>query len=118
MSDKLTTSKHTAGPWYNILIESATDVETQGTGGRKVASIPRSLGIAESAANARLIASAPELLATLREFCQDVQTGGPNIAEDWPDLYVTYQHAQAAIAKAEGKDRAATSGESDDRRQR
>ena len=56
----------------------------------------------DAEANARIIAAAPELLEVLKEFCQDVQAGGPNIQEEWPDLYVTYQHAQAVISKAKG----------------
>ena len=39
-------------------------------------------------------------LAVLREFCQDVQTGGPNIEEEWPDLYQTYLHAQEVLTEA------------------
>lgn len=94
---------HTRGPWQ---LGNATSA------GRFIGSSPDGvLGIAmafgdtpdEQDANARLIAAAPDLLAVLREFCQDVQAGGPNLAEEWPDLQVTYEHAQAAIAKAEDR---------------
>lgn len=41
-----------------------------------------------------------DALAVLREFCQDVQAGGPNLAEEWPDLQITYKKAQAVITDA------------------
>lgn len=56
----------------------------------------------ERDANAQLVACAPEMLDILLEFIQDVQSTGPNVAEDWPDLQITYEHAQAIITKAQG----------------
>jgi hypothetical protein len=62
----------------------------------------------EDYANARLIAAAPELLDALREFVSDIEaaySSGMDILKNaWPDLVVTYQNAQAAIAKAGGKE--------------
>lgn len=43
-----------------------------------------------------------------REFCQDVQAGGPSLAEEWPDLQITYKKAQAVIADAKRTVQAAT----------
>jgi hypothetical protein len=43
----------------------------------------------------------PHLLRVVRQFCQDVQEDGPDfINESWPDLYETFEDAQAALAKA------------------
>ena len=57
--------------------------------------------------HAKMIAVVPEFLETLREFVSDVETAyssGMHILEiEWPDLYVTYEHAKAAIYKAEGR---------------
>lgn len=60
----------------------------------------------ESAANARLIAAAPGLVAALREFMTDIEAVGlkalkdENDANYWPDLVPTYRHAKAALKEA------------------
>jgi hypothetical protein len=43
------------------------------------------------------------MLEALKEFIEDIRAGSPDLKQEWPDLYVTYQHARAAIAKAEGR---------------
>lgn len=55
-----------------------------------------------SAFHARLIAASPIMLNVLEELCQDIQSGGPEIEAEWPDLHVTYQHAQDAISTVKG----------------
>ena len=67
----------------------------------------------ERFANARLIAAAPDLLAALRQFCENIEAAG-GITEDdlgvempcgdpeWVDMAITYRAATLAIAKAEG----------------
>lgn len=101
-------AKHTPGPWrvdpnYNRDVQDAngcevgaalcvTDIGEKWTiSGRITASRE------EGAANARLIASAPELLAALREMVADVDGGG-SVSPYSVDA------ARAAIAKAEGRD--------------
>ena len=66
------------------------------------------------AANGRLLASAPDLLAVLEEFVEDVETSYQHGDEfpdgdalemlrvEWPDLAVTYEKAVKAIALAKG----------------
>jgi len=53
----------------------------------------------EQAANARLIAASPDLLAALENLTFYVQQDGV----DWPTLKRAVVQARAAIAKAEGK---------------
>lgn len=50
--------------------------------------------------DARFVLAGPgSVIAVLREFIADVEAaGGPGaMAEDWPDLAVTYAHAVAAL---------------------
>jgi hypothetical protein len=49
--------------------------------------------------NARLIAAAPDLLTTLRNLVELVESRAPE-ASGWPDV----ESARAAIAKAEGRE--------------
>lgn len=106
---------HTPGPWqiqreswpadahaYDLLIESATDVETQGVhSGRRIAKVPRSLGIETSIANAQLIAAAPAMLAALKGLV-NCHTGAswqtPEAQREW------WLAATDAIKAAEGRD--------------
>lgn len=91
-------NKHTPGPWeahfeeaYYVTGPDRGRVAmmlnlkgAHGLGGRRTGE--------ESAANARLIAAAPELLAALECLCSFDK---PLIQEDW-------DNARAAIAKAKG----------------
>lgn len=112
-------SKHTKGPWTLLPAESDKDyLRIRGTqlGGRyKVANVhqwryegmPDSIrqhDDAESMANARLIAAAPELLEALKNLDDYVSN---NISTDYPigiDLNgKPFKNARAAIAKATGE---------------
>lgn len=100
-------SKHTPGPW-NIAQESI-DKEwhiVTASGGRIMANVHIEAGNEMDAANARLIAAAPDLLAA----CKDVaRQANMNIDADDPDNWhlaeITRSAVElvfAAIAKAEG----------------
>lgn len=44
------------------------------------------------------------VIAALREFVEDVDAvvgheSAPELQDDWPDLYITYQHAKEALAE-------------------
>lgn len=101
-----TTAKHTPGPWtiqrinnevwpgpYLVVVDPVTK--------QTLAKITRDHGgmaIGESAANARLIAAAPDLLHALK-FLTDAASAEPAMA-----IYKAHiEQAQAAINRAEGK---------------
>jgi hypothetical protein len=104
MAHQPTSPAHTPGPW--ILSESDSAASSFGiadANGSSIASVGdgRHDGAPEeSAANARLIAAAPDLLdacMTLAEVASDsVELG------DWPELIKAIEQADAAIAKADG----------------
>jgi hypothetical protein len=85
---------HTPGPWV-VEGDWVTDVATDGN--ICEVSMPSSEDEAEQAANAHLIAAAPDLLAALRRFMDygDVF--------QWSGKQSPYSQALAAIAKAEGR---------------
>lgn len=87
-------AKHTPGPWKldcygQVTLENGHTLLVSGIASPMVPT-------AESIANARLIAAAPELLAALREIME--YNGGATTALH--DAYVM-ERAHAAIAKAE-----------------
>lgn len=87
-------SKHTPGPWVKGVM---SDYVAKSASGEIIAELPCSKASSEErAANARLIAAAPDLLGALKramnELAQCTQGDGCN-----------YCLARAAIAKAEGK---------------
>ena len=103
----MSTTKHTPGPWEPIKLNSAPlaswAVNAPGYGGRSplVCGLEHSKGgpilHAESEANARLIAAAPDLLATLQELRES--------ADYWSEYDVPLgivDRSKAAIAKATG----------------
>lgn len=108
--------QHTTGPWriqeecwqpenhsYNLRIESESEPESLGTAGaRKIAEIPRSLGIETSVANARLIAAAPELYDALRNLLDRIDVYFKAEDECAPD-WVASEQARAALTKARGE---------------
>lgn len=89
----MTDTKHTPGPWHE---GSHRSIESQsGT----LCEVYSHMGIAEADANQKLIAAAPDLLASLREALKIVDayrraSGG--------DGDITAMNARAAIAKATG----------------
>ena len=102
-----TQATHTKGPWHtgqgngegSIFCESGRmRLESGGTTLYPVCAISRGWDEGEDAANARLIAAAPDLLEALREM-----------AEHWPPqkpespAFMAYINAMSAIAKAEGR---------------
>lgn len=102
-------AKHTPGPW------SLERVPIQSRGGSNTAYKigpftcclyddwrPREAGTSEgeNAANARLMAAAPDLLAACKMALRDVGDGGPS--SDYASAY-TVSQIKAAIARAEGR---------------
>ena len=88
------TFKHTPGPWHtspNIKSHSVCDQY-----GTTVAVVGNAFGVSHERrlADARLIAAAPDLLASLKAL---VVIAGTNGVDPW-----AMRHAQSAIAKAEG----------------
>jgi hypothetical protein len=81
----------TPGPWTVGSKRSILGKAFHGVA-REIVSSVRGGSPAAADANARLIASAPDLLKALRAFCDDGR-----------DLTVAYKEALAAIAKAEGR---------------
>lgn len=86
-------SMHTAGPW-RIQFAGGAHVILSGSRSSSIAQVVAH--DAEDAANARLIATAPELLEALRDAAKYLSYGVP---ESHPLL----QGVDAAIAKAEGR---------------
>ena len=91
-------SKYTPGPWQHAI---AGPNHWIAAGDRKIAFIGGSDSIftvtpnTPHAANAHLIAAAPELL----EACKAMVNGRVVLGDDWPEVV----NARAAIAKAEIK---------------
>lgn len=93
-----TQSKHTAGPWHIGIRQPVSDKFVFGPNGEEVANCDRLTNFPdENLANARLIASAPELLEALKRLKEyfsygDLNTTGKQLIEN----------AEQAIRKAEG----------------
>jgi hypothetical protein len=91
-------SKHTPGPWYHTGLEfndvRDSDDELVAVAHHLRVGQPKRSG-QEAKANARLIATAPDLLAVLQELI-DIEGPQPGTAA-WADK------ARAAIAKATGE---------------
>lgn len=89
---------HTPGPWF----VNGDCVEADGPEGPRDVTVAVVHGHPHNtvrAANARLIAAAPELLAALKELV--AYDDGSNEPEDYG--YEVLQRCKAAIAKAEGR---------------
>ena len=82
-------AKHTPGPWSAL--KSRTLINIKGPNGEQITQVS-----AKNAADAHLIAAAPELLEALREFCAVCPLGTVGVAR-------AFQKASAVIAKAEGR---------------
>lgn len=94
---------HTPGPWKATPYDDASQpYEVSSETGYFFATIGGGLSDGEAAANARLVAAAPDLLAACERMVAVVREwaneGFVVIAEDDPDLV----QALAAIAKARG----------------
>lgn len=90
--------KHTPGPWF--LSRTMEQVESAGPSIARVIYGTRHESLAEFAANARLIAAAPDLLAACRlalatHSLSESEPGGPKLSDVSKAL-------RAAISKAEG----------------
>lgn len=103
-----TQSQHTPGPW--VLVENSWDVSTvYAPGGETIAQCPIS-GLADEEtqdyyeaimqANARLIATAPDLLAACQNYMSVIDT--PFETSD-DDMRKAYDMMRLAIAKATSK---------------
>ena len=96
--------KHTPGPWIATHIIGSwsgwwiEDDDPTTFCRRRIAIVDDGVGIDSPAANARLIAAAPELLAALEEAKQFIQTGIEYGPEDEDVLAVI----KKAIRKAKG----------------
>ena len=112
MTGSNTTDRHTPGPWSNERIWDTPETRIHA----RVEGMPMALAevfsmrnVGEREANARLIAAAPELLASLKEMGDWIAAGLQASGEAWPDAKCL-QHteeiaarARAAIDKAEGR---------------
>lgn len=104
-------TKHTAatpGPWERQSMDDDGAVSIIGAdlGGLVGAALPwpteiDSQDFSRVEANARLIASAPDLLEALKQVMGWISSWDPNFTQDddWPE---TEHHVRAALAKAEG----------------
>lgn len=93
---------HTPGPWHREwVVDGAFQVSGQANGDKCVIAsrAPFPSRHFEFAANARLIAAAPELLAA----CQAMFAASRHGAEYTDDEHAALALIEAAIAKAEGK---------------
>ena len=107
-------STHTPGPWSVfepkspfVCYEGGDSPATIVSGGVHIATMPgvRTRGLSETArANARLIASAPDLLAALNRLIQSL----PEDSNEYPDsasarqVFDSIRFAREAISKATG----------------
>lgn len=89
---------HTPGPWY----ANKDCIEIDGPEGPRDVTLAVVLQPGNAAANARLIAAAPDLLAALQEAVTAL-----NVKEKFPvydtDSYAIAARCDKAIAKAEGR---------------
>lgn len=93
----MTASKHTPGPWFSPEKTHGTRyVEARIGGGmlQEVAACGPTEQPEQQAANARLIACAPELLEALKAFVEEIVPNDPHDR--------LWAQARAAIAKATG----------------
>lgn len=108
---------HTPGPWKMYLTEDEAGDLIYNIGtvakGDFIADTGYLGSAAKRKANARLIAAAPELLAMLEEFVSDIRVAylglsdacdihETALADEWPDLAMSYLRAVTIIKKAKG----------------
>lgn len=87
-------TKHTPGPWTATGHDGGMCVVVESKWGSVAKALPVGCEVQE-AANARLIAAAPELLEALEEIAEQLELEGPSCS----DILAA---ARAAIAKARG----------------
>lgn len=104
--------KHTPGPWNYAPILSASESDRGwlvAVTGARIADVwpmndKRGNYSLEAEANCRLIAAAPDLLASLRECCDYLSWGIPESAVGGDDEAIRLtRRASEAIRKAEGR---------------
>jgi hypothetical protein len=88
------TTLHTPGPWKCDLVSLKIWAND---GNAEIARTSSDVSISEEEANARLIASAPDLLAILNEVCMQHDMGLNKIETSLYDI------AKAALRKAKGE---------------
>ena len=93
-----TKTQHTPGPWDLVFRQHHTFVESLATGCGNVATVSEGRSVAESAANARLIAAAPELLEAAGAVL-DGNDAGDCIENQEANMELL----RSAIAKSEGR---------------
>ena len=102
-------SKHTPGPWEvnkraTMNVQTKDGVSIASAGVRSDNTVDQELLHAEQEANARLIASAPELLWSLGVLLAMVSNDPEYASETAPFIHRNaLEKARQAIAKAEGK---------------
>lgn len=105
--DLETMSTHTPGPWTARGVTIWADAHRPPMGHEIIANARTARGDAHDMANARLIASAPELLAALKDARERLEYLEPEYFDDasheteWRDYLA---QTDALIAKAEGKE--------------
>ena len=93
-------TKHTPGPWHIGVRTFHAGRDVYGPKGEPVAVADQELTLPEeSAANARLIAAAPDLLAALEALVGEADLGEVDLDDD---DRAKLEQARAAIAKATG----------------
>ena len=97
-------SKHTLGPWKVIDGDQHDHVFAEAFPNKRICNVFGGLKCPSGAANARLIAAAPELLESLKFLlARYVQIANSGDAGFWdPEKEPPVMEARAAIAKAEG----------------
>lgn len=96
-------TKHTPGPWGAEPMEDGCSVayRINDASGYEVAVTSGRDSDGEEAANARLIAAAPDMLAALCSLCNELEMPGERgVLHGVPNALTA---ARAAIAKAEGR---------------
>lgn len=104
----MTEQKHTPGPWIATRILGgwwvAEDNDPTAFYRRRIAGVAGGAGIDSPAANARLLAAAPELLAALEEAKQFIQNGIEYGYINTPEDEDVLARIKKAVRKAKGVD--------------
>ena len=92
---------YTPGPWHSSQLQTSFGIYNEF--GDVVAKVPAMpiVSMERKQADARLIASAPTLLETLKALVESAEFSAC-VDDSNPSLWKTIESARAAIAKAEG----------------